>query len=167
MIRSTLCSLRNFSTLDPLLQVALVCFVLGLVFALIEAWTCTQLDYGLEGASPDSFSARVVAVEEGTLLVEALDTGERQRLRLNRELTRLQVPFAQLPGQTLLLSHLRGYLLSCSHDDQTWCSAQCPNAEQCQDRLRQRESALGPLYFCWLASLACLLLQARKPRPAQ
>ncbi|MFJ7140426.1 hypothetical protein [Pseudomonas protegens] len=165
MIRSTLCSLRNFSTLEPLLQVALVSFVLGLVFALIEAWTCNLVDYGLEGASPDSLSARVLAVEAGALLVEQLDTGERQRLRLNRDLSQLQVPLTQLTGQTLVLSHLRGYLLSCSRDDQPWCTAQCFNAEQCQERLRGRESSLGMLCFTWLVSLACMLLHTLRPRP--
>jgi len=75
LIRSTLCSLRNFSALAPLLQVALVSFVLGLAFALIEVWSGTQVDYGLEGASPDSLGARVIAVEAGALLVEDLDSG--------------------------------------------------------------------------------------------
>lgn len=157
MIRSTLCSLRNFSALAPLLQVALVSFVLGLVFVLIEAWTSTLVDYGLEGASPDSLSARVVRVEAGALLVEDLDSGERQRLRLSPELTRLQVPLAQLPGQPLVLSHLRGYLLGCTRDDQLWCVARCDSAEQCQQRLRERESCLGMLGFAWLGSLVCLL----------
>lgn len=157
MIRSTLCSLRNFSALAPLLQVALLSFVLGLVFVLIEAWTSSLVDYGLEGASPDSLSVRVVRVEAGTLLVEDLDSGERQRLRLSPELTRLQVPLAQLPGQPLVLSHLRGYLLGCTRDDQPWCVARCDSAEQCQQRLRERESCLGMLGFAWLGSLVCLL----------
>ncbi|AQT12045.1 hypothetical protein [Pseudomonas protegens] len=165
MIRSTLCSLRNFSALAPLLQVALMSFVLGLVFALIQAWTCTQLDYGLEGASPDSLRARVIAVEAGALLVEELDTGERQRLRLNRELTRLQLPLAQLPGQTLVLSHLRGYLLSCRRDDQPGCSALCSSAAECQQRLRQGDSCVGMLGFAWLVSLICGLLHGLGHRP--
>ncbi|NBF12479.1 hypothetical protein [Pseudomonas sp. Fl4BN1] len=164
MIRSTLCSLRNFSTLAPLLQVALVSFVLGLAFALIQAWTCNLQDYGLEGASPDGLMARVVAVEAEALLIEEIDSGERQRLRLNRDFTQLKVPLSQLSGQVLALSHLRGYLLSCLHDDQEWCRAQCSRADQCQERLRQRESALGMLCFAWFTSLACLLLQALKSR---
>ncbi|MCO7572311.1 hypothetical protein NJH78_20205 [Pseudomonas chlororaphis] len=167
MIRSTLCSLRNFSTLAPLLQVALVSFVLGLVFALIEAWTSTRVDYGLEGASPDSLSARVVAVEAGALLVEDLDSGERQRLRLSPELTRFQVPLEQLSGQPLVLSHLRGYLLGCTRDDQPWCVARCDSAEQCQQRLRERESCLGMLGFAWLASLVCLLVHGLSLRPCR
>ncbi|WP_051586123.1 hypothetical protein [Pseudomonas sp. PH1b] len=164
MIRSTLCSLRNFSSLGPLLQVALVSFAVGLAFALIEAWTCNGLDYGLEGASLDSLRARVVAVETGALLVEDPDSGERQRLRLVRELTQLQVPLSQLPGQTLVFSHLRGYLLQCSRDAQPWCSAQCSSAEQCQERLRQSQSSLGMLGFAWLASLACVVLWFLKNR---
>lgn len=165
MIRSTLCSLRNFSALAPLLQVALVSFVLGLAFVLIEAWSGTQVDYGLEGASPDSLSARVIAVEAGALLVEDLDSGERQSLRLNRELTRLQVPLQQLSGQPLVLSHLRGYLLACAHDDQPWCVAQCFSAEQCQQRLREGESCLGMLALAWFTSLACVLLHGLSARP--
>jgi len=165
LIRSTLCSLRNFSALAPLLQVALVSFVLGLAFALIEVWSGTQVDYGLEGASPDSLGARVIAVEAGALLVEDLDSGERQRLRLSRELTRLQVPLEQLSGPPLVLSHLRGYLLACTRDGQPWCVARCFSAEQCQQRLRERESCLGMLVFAWFTSLACVLLHGLRPRP--
>lgn len=156
LIRSTLCSLRDFSTLEPLLQMALVSFVLGLVFAGIELWTQSTPDYDLEGASVETFSARVLEVGPGRILLEEAEGGEVLALTIARGISQLNADPARFKGQTLTVSHLRHYLLSCSREGEALCRARCSSASSCRDSRREYESSLSMLYGAWAVTLASL-----------
>lgn len=163
MIRTS----KAFAALAPLLQVALVSFLLGLVFALIQLWTLNATDDGLEGASVESARARVVSLDSFSLMTEDLDSGERRQLKEVRGLTRWVVERGTVKGQVLELTYLRDYLLSGSFNGAAVCVALCSNALECQENRRERESSLAMLLFAWGTTLGCLVLHGLRLRASK
>lgn len=151
----------------PLLQVALVSFLLGLVFALIQLWTLNATDDGLEGASVESARARVVSLDSFSLMTEDLDSGERRQLKEVRGLTRWVVERGTVKGQVLEFTYLRDYLLSGSFNGAAVCVALCSNALECQENRRERESSLAMLLFAWGTTLGCLMLHGLRLRASK
>lgn len=155
-MQSTSASLRHFASLAPLLQVALLSFVLGLVFALMQVWMLNLSDDGLEGASVETFSAKVLSVEPGRIQLEETEGGEVLTLNIVRGISQLNVDAARIIGQTLTFSRLRDYLLSCSRQGEALCHERCATASSCRDSRREYESSLSLLGVAWAISLASL-----------
>ncbi|MGE7959646.1 hypothetical protein ACQKQA_24300 [Pseudomonas sp. NPDC089530] len=164
MIRSVLCSLRDFSRLPLLLQAAWLSFGLGLFFVLLYLWVFNLVDYGLDGASVESLTGKVLYVDRGGVLVEDADSGEYTRLKVVRGISYLNADHDRLLGHRVSFTHLRDALLTCNLDGQQLCSAQCASATECLDSRRERESPSGMLGFAFGSSLVCFGLHRVRQR---
>lgn len=166
MIRSVLCSLRDFSRLPLLLQAAWLSLALGLFFLVLYLWVFNLVDYGLDGASVESLTGKVLYVDRGGVLVEDADSGEYTRLKAIRGISYLNADADRLLGHTVTFTHLRDALLMCTLDDQPLCNAQCASAMECLDSRRERESPSGMLGMAFGSSLVCFGLHWARRRRA-
>ena len=164
MIRSVLCSLRDFSTLPPLLQAAWLSFAIGLFMTLLQLWIFNFVDYGMDGANVESLSGKVLYADRGGMLIEDADSGEYTRLKVVRGITYLRSGDGPLRGRTLHFTYLRDAVLSCTLDGEELCIAQCANAMECLDSRRQHEAPQGMLIVAFGTSLVCLGLHGLRRR---
>lgn len=156
MIRSIFYSLPRFSSLPSLLQTAWIAFAIGLFFSGGLAWAFLIADYGLEGASVESLTGKVVFSDAASMMVEDPDSGELTRLRMVRGVSYRLAGDEAFQGKTLGFTHLRGTVLTCTLDGKARCKALCSTAAECRENLRERDSSLYLGLFWFALSLACV-----------